>query len=191
MREDRKPEPLSFSRLQEERGRALSEAPAQKQLFVYLLLIVCAVVLLAHLPALSSQALLYDDQYYVTENLLVQNPSWPSARQFFVEVWRPSTVPGYYHPLTMVSLMVDRFLAGPHQSMGAYHRTSLLLHVANTLLLAVFTYLLFPRPFVAGAVALLFGLHPITVDSICWLSERKTVLASFFALLGPILSLKF
>jgi tetratricopeptide (TPR) repeat protein len=154
----------------------------QRQLFFCLVLAICAVVLLVHLPVLSKKATLYDDRLYVTANPLVQNPSWQSARQFLTEVWRPSTVPGYYHPLAMISLMVDRCLAGPHESMRMYHRTSLLLHIANTALLAVFLNLLFAQPVIAAGVALLFGLHPLTVDSVCWLSERKTVLASFFAL---------
>jgi hypothetical protein len=77
-----------------------------------MLIVVCALVFLAHLPALSARATFHDDRQYVTENAVVQNPSLPNAGRFFREVWRPSTVPGYYQPLTMVSLMTDRFLGG-------------------------------------------------------------------------------
>jgi tetratricopeptide (TPR) repeat protein len=181
----------SFSKLRGQLAQALSEAGTQRQLFSCLVIAVCGVVVLVHLPALSSQALMYDDEYYVTRNPLVQNPSWSSARRFFAEVWQPSTVAGYYHPLAMVSLMTDRFLAGRYENMRTYHRTSLALHVANTALVAIFLYLLFPHPFIAAGVALLFGLHPINVDSVCWLSERKTVLASFFALWSLIEYVKF
>ena len=181
----------SISTLQTRLPHAFSESISQTQLFSFLIVAVCAVVLLVHLPALSKQALMYDDQMYVTNNPLVQNPSWKSARRFFAEVWKPSTVPGYYHPLAMISLMVDRFLAGPYENMRTYHRTSLALHVANTALVAVFLYLLFPHAFAAAGVALLFGLHPITVDSVCWLSERKTVLSSFFALWSLIAYVRF
>jgi tetratricopeptide (TPR) repeat protein len=91
----------------------------------------------------------------------------------------------------MTSLMTDYYLAGGSDDLRVYHRTSLLLHLGNTALLAVLLYLLFAEPIVAAGVALLFGLHPITVDSVCWLSERKTVLASFFALGSLILYVRF
>ena len=72
-----------------------------------LLVVVCAAVLAAHWPALSAQTTFFDDGQYLTENSLVQNPSWASARRFLTEVLEPSTVGGYYQPLTMISLMAD------------------------------------------------------------------------------------
>ena len=176
------------------RGRlagAWAGAVPQRQFLTYLMVGVCTLVFLVYLPALSARARFLDDRRYVVDNRLVQNPSWTSVRRFFTEVWTPSTVKGYYQPLTMVSLMVDRFFAGPSDSMRVYHRTSLLLHVANTALVAVLLYRLFGQPLVAAGVALLFGLHPITVESVCWISERKTVLASFFALWSLILYVRF
>jgi tetratricopeptide (TPR) repeat protein len=167
------------------------DSVAQGWALACLIVAVCIFVLLVYLPALSAQAMLFDDIEYVKSNPLVQNPSWESVRRFLDEVWRPSTVRGYYQPLTMVSLMVDRYLAGGPDDLSAYHRTSLLLHVGNTALLGVLIYLLFGEPVVAAGVALLFGVHPITVDSVCWLSERKTLLASFFALISLILYVRF
>jgi tetratricopeptide (TPR) repeat protein len=164
---------------------------ARTQVFVYLLIGACTVVSLVHLPALSTRALFHDDTAYVVENPLVQNPSWGSVKRFFSEVGKPSTVRGYYQPLTMVSLMLDRFLSGPHESLRAYHCTSLALHVANTALMAVLLYSLFGRALVAAVVALLFGLHPISVESVCWIAERKTVLATFFALWSLIAYVRF
>jgi len=191
MSDDLSPVRPSLSKLRGQLAHALSHDGTQRQLFSCLVIAVCALVLLVYLPGLSSLAFMYDDQYYVTGNPLVQNPSWESARRFFAEVWHPSTVFGYYQPLTMVSLMADRLLAGSYENMRTYHRTSLALHVANTALVAILLYLLFPHPFIAAGVALLFGLHPITVDSVCWLSERKTVLSSFFALWSLIAYLEF
>ena len=167
------------------------ESVAQGRAFACLVFALCILVLLVYLPALSAQAMLFDDIEYVKNNSLVQNPSWESVRRFFDEVWRPSTVRGYYQPLTMVSLMVDRYLARGPDDLSAYHRTNLLLHVGNTALLAVLIYLLFGEPAIAAGVALLFGVHPITVDSVCWLSERKTLLASFFALISLVLYVRF
>ena len=170
----------------------ISETSAcRKQIFVYMLAIVCVLVFIVHIPSLSARATFHDDQMYVTDNTLVQNPGWASARRFFAEVLKPSTVRGYYQPLTMISLMADIAITGRFNSFRAFHRTSLLLHIANTALVAVLLYSLFGHALIAAGVALLFGLHPMTVDSICWISERKTVLATFFALLSLISYVRF
>ena len=139
-------------------------------------------VLFAHRPALSARALFFDDDQYLTENNLVQHPSWASAGRFLREVFRPSTVQGYYQPLTMISLMLDYAVAGQVDNLRVFHQTSLTLHVANTVLVIVLLYMLFRRPWVAAMVGLLFGVHPMTVETIPWIAERKTLLAAFFAL---------
>ena len=139
-------------------------------------------VLFAHRPALSARALFFDDDQYLTENNLVQHPSWASAGRFLREVFRPSTVQGYYQPLTMISLMLDYAVAGQVDNLRVFHQTSLTLHVANTVLVIVLLYMLFRRPWVAAMVGLLFGVHPMTVETIMWIAERKTLLTPFFAL---------
>jgi len=175
------------------RGRIITRdhSVARGRVLACLVLAVCSAVFVVYLPALSAEAMLLDDTQYISENPLIQNPSWGAVRRFFCEVWRPSTVRGYYQPLTMISLMADRCLAGTPDDLSVYHRTNLLLHIGNTSLLAMLIYLLFGEPVVAAGVALLFGLHPIAVDSVCWISERKTVLASLFALISLILYVRF
>lgn len=167
------------------------ELASGKQVLTYTILIVCAIVFVVHLPALSARATFHDDNMYFKGNALVRNPSWTSARRFFSEVLQPSTVAGYYQPLTMISLMVDCAIGGKTDSLMPFHRTSLALHVANTGLILLLFNLLFDRLWVAAGVALLFGLHPMTVDSICWLSERKTVLAAFFAFGSLVVYVRF
>ena len=71
------------------------------------LALVTAAGVVAHWPVLSARALCFDDEAYFVDNWLVQNPSWQSAATFFREVFKPSTVGGYYQPLTMISLMLD------------------------------------------------------------------------------------
>ncbi len=144
--------------------------------------IVAIVVVATHWTALSSQALCIDDQQYLTDNDLVQNPSWQSVRRFFGEVLDPSTVGGYYQPLAMTSLMLDYAIAGRADNLRPFHRTSLALHAINAAMMVVFLHLLFGRPWVAAGAGLLFGLHPLTVETICWVAERKTLLATFFSL---------
>jgi len=147
-----------------------------------LAVLVAGAVTFAHRPVLEARALCIDDQDYLTANRLVQHPSWESAGRFLKEVLRPSTVGGYYQPLTMISLMLDYAVAGRPDNLRPFHRTSLILHVANTLVIMWLLYALFGRPWIAAAVALLFGVHPMTVETIAWVGERKTLLATFFAL---------
>ncbi len=149
--------------------------------FIALLVVLAAVVVAVHRPVLSVQALSFDDDQYLTNNLLVQNPSWNSAKRFLTEVFEPSTVGGYYQPLTMISLMLDYSVAGDVNNLLPFHSTSLGLHVANTLLVAVLLYVIFGRAWVAAICGLFFGLHPMTVESVAWVSEQKTLLATFFA----------
>ncbi|MFH0980558.1 MAG: glycosyltransferase family 39 protein, partial [Planctomycetota bacterium] len=151
-------------------------------LLAVLILVVALTVAAVHWPALSAQTLSFDDAQYLTKNLLVQNPSWASAGRFLREVLEPSTVSGYYQPLAMISLMLDHALGGRADQLRPFHRTSLILHISNTALVIVLLYLLFRQAWVAVAVGLLFGLHPLTVEPIPWIGERKTLLATFFAL---------
>ena len=174
------------------RGKKLLELSTSNfGLLAVLLIVVCVVVLAVHWPALSAQALSFDDGQYLTKNVLVQNPSWTSARRFLTEVLEPSTVRGYYQPLTMISLMFDYALGGRPDNLHSFHRTSLTLHVVNTALVIVLLYILFGQVWIATAVGLLFGLHPMTVEPIPWVGERKTLLAAFFALWCLILYVRY
>jgi hypothetical protein len=151
-----------------------------------LAVIIVVLVVWVHWPALSAKALSFDDQQYLTDNILVQNPSWTSAKRFVTEILTPSTVGGYYQPLSMISLMLDVALSGRPGNLQPFHRTSLILHVINTLLIVVLLYQLFGNPWVAAMIGLLYGVHPMSVESIPWIGERKTLLAAFFSLLALI-----
>ncbi|MHC4674899.1 MAG: tetratricopeptide repeat protein [Planctomycetota bacterium] len=156
-----------------------------------LIIVVAAIVTFAHWPALSAKAYSFDDTDYLTENWLVQNPGWNSASHFLFEVLEPSTVHGYYQPLTMISLMLDHALGGRTDNLRPFHRTSLMVHVCNTVLTIVFLYMLFNNPWAAAMVGLLFGVHPMTVETIPWIGERKTLLATFFAIWSLIFYLRY
>jgi Flp pilus assembly protein TadD len=164
---------------------------SQAFLLCGLLLAVCGVVAVVHWPALSVQAQSFDDHQYVHGNSLVQNPGWISARRFLIEVFEPSTVRGYYQPLTMISLMLDCAIGGGPDNLGAFHRTSLILHVVNTELVILLLYMLFGKVWPAAMVGLLFGVHPLTVETVVCVAERKTVLAVFFALWCMIIYVRY
>jgi len=181
---------------------------------------VTVAVVAVHWPALSAQALSFDDSAYLVENDLVRHPGWVSARRFLTEVRAPSTVPGYYQPLAMISLMLDYAMGGRPEYLRPFHRTSLALHAANTALIVVLLYVLTGamgrhgrtrnpddgdargrrrgrlgepscRALVAGGIGLLFGLHPLTVEPIPWVGERKTLLAAFFSLWSLVLYVRY
>lgn len=148
---------------------------------------VAGAVALVHWPVLATQALSFDDRTYLFENPLILNPSWASVQRALSEISDSKTVEGYYEPLTLVSLMLDVAAGGHVGHLLPFHRTSLALHVLNTLLIIVLIQFLFHRPLVAAACGLLFGVHPMTVEPVAWVWERKTLLATLLLLLSLIL----
>jgi protein O-mannosyl-transferase len=119
----------------------------------------------------------WDDSTYVTENPTVLGGlSWSSAWWALTTGHSP-----YWHPLTWLSHLLDVTLFGTDA--GMYHVTSLLLHIGNTLLV----FELFRRLTGAGGrsafVAAIFAAHPLHVESVAWIAERKDVLSTFFWLL--------
>jgi protein O-mannosyl-transferase len=165
---------------------------APRHLIVGVLLIAVAVVVgWVYRPALGATAIWLDDQQYVTDNPLVLNPSWAAVERFLTEVQHPSTVMGYYQPLTMISLMLDSATGGGPDRLQPFHRTSLVLHVINTILVIVLLILLFDEPYTAAMVGVLFGVHPLTVEPVSWIAERKTLLATLFALGALIAYVKY
>ena len=119
----------------------------------------------------------YDDDVYVTENPhLADGFGWDDVRRAFAEPYETNWI-----PLTWISLGVDRALYGT--SPTGYHVTNALLHAASAALLCVAlanaTGALAPAAFVAA----LFAVHPLRVESVAWVSERKDVLSGFFFVL--------
>src|SRR5262249_9937013 len=141
----------------------------------------CAVIAV-HWPALGAQGLALDDDAFVVRNPLVQRPGWESTRPLFVEVTHPSTVSAYSLPLSMTSLMVDWAAGGRPGNLAVFHVTSLLLHVAATLLVFLVLRSLFGSDVPAALAALLYGVHPLMVEPIASAGERKPVLATALAL---------
>jgi protein O-mannosyl-transferase len=140
-------------------------------------LLLAAVTLVLYWPVTSFKFNNYDDALYITENPFVQaglttdSVTW-AFRSGYAANW---------HPLTWLSHMLDCQIFG--QNAGGHHFTNLLFHVANTLLLFGLLQRLTGAVWRAAFVAALFAWHPVHVESVAFVAERKDVLSTFFALL--------
>jgi tetratricopeptide (TPR) repeat protein len=146
-----------------------------------LICLVLAVAILAAFGQVHDYGLVnYDDDKYITDN-----PSVKAGLTHDSITWAFTT--GYasnWHPLTWLSMMLDIQLFGTNS--GGYHLTSLFFHILTTLLLFAvlkqMTGAMWRSAFVAG----LFALHPLHVESVVWISERKDVLSTMFWVLTMI-----
>ena len=119
----------------------------------------------------------YDDQMYVTDNTKVREGLTGSGLWWALTAKYASN----WHPLTWLSLQLDAQLFGM-QPWG-FHLTNLLLHIANTVLLFLVLARMTGALGRSAIVAALFGLHPLHVESVAWVTERKDVLSTFFWIL--------
>ncbi|MGA3284787.1 MAG: tetratricopeptide repeat protein [Verrucomicrobiota bacterium] len=148
---------------------------AGKMPWLYLLLGIA--VFWTFFPAINNDFVNYDDFAYVTENTHVQpGLTWEGIKWAF----RSSTASNW-HPLTWVSHMMDCQLYGLHP--WGHHLTNVLLHTTNTLLLFVVLSRMTGATWRSLWVAGLFGLHPLHVQSVAWIAERKDVLSTLFWML--------
>jgi protein O-mannosyl-transferase len=120
----------------------------------------------------------YDDQIYVYENPNIQAGITLKAIK-----WAFTTgYANFWHPLTLLSYMLDWQLFGSNPA--GYHLTNLIFHIANTLLLFLVLKRMTDAVWPSAFAAALFALHPLHVESVAWVSERKDVLSTFFWLLA-------
>jgi tetratricopeptide (TPR) repeat protein len=147
----------------------------ERPAFLYLFL--AAITILVFLPVKNFQFTGYDDPDYVTENNWVQRGlTWGGIR------WSLQTLDANnWHPVTWLSHMLDTELTG--YTASGPHVTNLILHTANSLLLMFLLQTMTGAVWRSGIVAVLFALHPLHVESVAWVSERKDVLSTFFGLL--------
>jgi len=129
-------------------------------------------------PAASFDYINFDDPQYVSANPYVrQGLTAISARWAFTSVHE-----SYWIPLTWLSYMVDASLLGPKA--GSYHVTNIILHALNAVLLFLVLSRMTRRWWPSLFVAALFAWHPLRVESVAWITERKDVLSALFWLLG-------
>ena len=131
-------------------------------------------------PAFRCGFINYDDQDYVYENAAVQHGVTASAVKWAFTTTHASN----WHPLTWLSHMLDCQLFSLNP--GGHHFTNVLLHACNSILLFIILRMLTGAPWRSAIVASLFALHPLHVESVAWVSERKDVLSTLFGLLSTL-----
>jgi tetratricopeptide (TPR) repeat protein len=139
--------------------------------------LLASATLAAFAPVVRNDFIKFDDGFYVVHNPHVAGGlNWSNLR------WALRTgYQGNWHPVTWVSHMVDVQLFGMRP--GWHHLISLLFHTANAVLLFVWLQRLTTATWSSLSVATLFALHPLRVESVAWIAERKDVLSTFFLLL--------
>ncbi|MDH7601885.1 MAG: tetratricopeptide repeat protein [Armatimonadota bacterium] len=158
-----------------------SVTSSRKQVFLTIALIcagLAAVVAIVYLPVLDADFVGYDDELYVTRNPYVQ--AGPTAESL---LWAFTTfAAGNWHPLTWISHMLDCAAYGLDPR--GHHLTNLILHCADTVLLFLAFAAMTGSILRSALVAALFGVHPLHVESVAWVSERKDVLSTLFWMLA-------
>ncbi|HZS19000.1 MAG TPA: tetratricopeptide repeat protein [Candidatus Udaeobacter sp.] len=135
-------------------------------------LVLAALTIFAYRPAWNG-GFLWDDDVYITNNELLTAPD--GLRR----IWFSLDSPSQYFPLVYTTFRIEHRLWGLNPT--GYHWVNLMLHVANALLVwLVLARLKVPGAWLAGAI---FALHPVQVESVAWITERKNVLMGFFFLL--------
>ena len=145
--------------------------------------LLCALLLLlvfcVFWPALSSGFINYDDETYVTANPRVQaGLTGEGLAWAFAQLHGEHT---YWHPLTWVSHMLDCQLYGLKPR--GHHLTNVLLHAVNTLLVFFVFHRMTGAFWRCAVLAALFAVHPLQVDTVAWVAERKNLLSTLFWLL--------
>ena len=165
----------------------------------YLWLIwILSLTFIVFIPTVKNLFINFDDGEYVNENKFIQSFSGNNMKTILLE---DANNLGNYHPLTLLSFMVNYAFSGLNPT--AFHLTNILIHLLNTFLVFQLAMLLFARlkfdsnpELKSGAVlssltAILFGIHPLHVESVAWVAGRKDLLYTCFYLLSLISYIRY
>jgi tetratricopeptide (TPR) repeat protein len=144
-----------------------------------------AVILLvsfaAYLPIFHNGLLAWDDNAYIRDNVLIHSINLKDIFSHYVV--------SNWHPITILTLALEYQFFGLNAT--GYHSVNLLLHLLNVILVFYSIYLLTDKVIVALVASLLFGIHPLHVESVAWAAELKDLLYTFFFLASYIFYLKY
>jgi hypothetical protein len=127
----------------------------------------------------------FDDGDYVVNNFHIHSGlNWENIRWAFTANYAAN-----WHPLTWISHTIDYQLFGNWA--GGYHLVNLAFHIANSILLFYCLLLMTKMKWPSALVAALFALHPLHIESVAWVSERKDLLSTLFLMLTMIAYVKW
>jgi protein O-mannosyl-transferase len=161
-------------------GKVKKDFKSQKNKIIFYLFSVIILTIIVYSNSLNNFFITnYDDNIYLAEIEKVSDLTFSNIMTIF-----SSYMAGNYHPLTILSLTIDFKLFGLNHF--PFHVVNLLFHCANVLLVFWLIYLLIKRFEAAVIVSLFFAIHPMHVESVTWIVERKDLLYTFFYLLSLI-----
>ena len=146
--------------------------------------IIACITFIAFLPSLENGFTNWDDDKYVVDNPDIKDVTLHNLAKI-----SSSNYLGNYQPLTMLTYMVEYSFFNLNPAI--YHCTNLLLHIINCLLVFALIYGLSGSYITSLLVALLFAIHPMRVESVAWIAERKDVLSAFFYFFSLLFYIKY
>jgi tetratricopeptide (TPR) repeat protein len=184
------------------------DEPGKKLIWISLLIIICITVV-SYSPSFKNTFTNWDDEAYTINNPLIREISLQRTEDIFFG--KGKFLMGNYHPLTVISLSIDYklsktgFLAGTGKSLRTgtleikhydlepliFIIHNLVLHLLSIIILFWCIYLMTRKYLISILVAALFAIHPMHVESVTWIAERKDVLYSFFFLLSLLLYINY
>ncbi len=157
--------------------------PATNDKFRWMPILCIILAFIVYTPVFNAGFVNWDDDDYVQNNYSIT--SFDNFKEIITQ-----PVQGNYHPLTMLTIAGNYAISG--KNAGSYHIVNLLIHLLNILLVFLFIRKLTgDKPWIAFIASLLFAVHPLHVESVAWVAERKDVLYSFFFLFGLIQYLRY
>lgn len=163
----------------------------KKYQFYSVILLLFIISIVSFSPSLKNEFIdTWDDGVYVVNNQLLRDVSWQGILNIFKFNDEFQRLTNNYHPITTFSLALNYQMSALNPS--SYHLTNVITHGFNAILVFIFIYFLSKKRIWPAIIAgLLFSIHPMHVESVSWISERKDVLYTFFFIAGLISYLKY
>jgi protein O-mannosyl-transferase len=164
------------------------KAKTKQSVIVFALLAILFLTIIAYSNSINNDFISnWDDDVYIQNNIDIRDLTFDKALGYFKF---DSIYSNNYHPLTILTYAIEAKLFGI-DSARPFHLTNLMLHLANVYLVFYLIYCITAKWNVSAIVAVLFAVHPMHVESVAWISERKDVLYSLFYLASAIFYLKY
>ena len=160
-------------------GASATKAPLAVWKVLIALSILAAVTIISFYPTLSCGFTNWDDDKYVSDNMMIRELSWNGIIKLFTTFQYH-----WYHPFVGLSYAVEYHFFGLNPR--AYHTTNLVLHLLNVFCVYWFILLITGDHLISFVTSILFSVHPLRVESVAWITERKDLLFSLFFLLSSI-----